>query len=57
MEAELTALLEHAKSETAVPADEAARLAPHIACHGNVPNTTLMLPGLNAFTLGQLIAL
>lgn len=36
---------------------DAARIAPHMACAGNVPSTTLLLPGLSAYTLGQLIAL
>lgn len=36
---------------------EAARLAPHVACVGNIPSTTLMLPGLSPRTLGQLLAL
>lgn len=37
--------------------DEADRLAPHLACPGNQPSTTLLLPGLTPRTLGQLLAL
>lgn len=37
--------------------DEAQRLAPHLACPGNLPSTTLLLPGLTPHTLGQLFAL
>ena len=36
---------------------DVATLAPHLACAGNVPSTTLMLPGLSPYTLGQLLAL
>lgn len=36
---------------------EAARLAPHLVCPGDQPGTTLLLPELNPYTLGQLMAL
>ena len=36
---------------------EAARLAPHLACPGNQPSTTLLMPKLTPHTLGSLIAL
>ncbi|MBC7206793.1 MAG: glucose-6-phosphate isomerase, partial [Methyloversatilis sp.] len=36
---------------------EATRLAPHVACPGNQPSTTLLMPELTPRTLGQLIAL
>ena len=36
---------------------EAARLAPHHACPGNQPSSTLLLPRLTPRTLGSLIAL
>lgn len=36
---------------------EAARLAPHLACPGNQPSTTLLMPQLSPRTLGSLIAL
>ena len=36
---------------------EAARLAPHLACPGNQPSTTLLMPRLTPFVLGSLIAL
>jgi glucose-6-phosphate isomerase len=45
-------LLAAGKSET-----EAARLAPHLACAGNQPSTTLLLPALTPRTLGSLVAL
>ncbi len=38
-------------------AAEAARLAPHLACAGNQPSTTLLLPRLAPRSLGRLIAL
>ena len=38
-------------------AAEAARLAPHLACPGNQPSTTLLMPHLAPHTLGSLIAL
>lgn len=38
-------------------ADEAQRLAPHLVCPGNLPSTTLLLPGLTPRALGQLFAL
>ncbi len=37
--------------------EEAARLAPHLACPGNQPSTTLLMPRLTPRTLGSLIAL
>jgi glucose-6-phosphate isomerase len=40
-----------------VSAMEAARLAPHVACPGNQPSTTLLLPRLTPYSLGRLIAL
>jgi glucose-6-phosphate isomerase len=36
---------------------EATRLAPHVACPGNQPSTTLLMPALTPNTLGQLLAL
>ncbi|WP_332671215.1 glucose-6-phosphate isomerase [Aromatoleum sp.] len=36
---------------------EAARLAPHLVCPGDQPGTTLLLPELTPYTLGQLMAL
>lgn len=36
---------------------EAERLAPHLACPGNQPNTTLLLPALTPRALGGLLAL
>lgn len=36
---------------------EATRLAPHVACPGNQPSTTLIMPELTPRSLGQLIAL
>ena len=36
---------------------EIARLAPHRACSGDRPSTILLLPRLDASTLGQLVAL
>lgn len=38
-------------------AAEIERLAPHLVCPGNQPSTTLLLPRLDAFQLGQLLAL
>ncbi|MDP1652433.1 MAG: glucose-6-phosphate isomerase, partial [Rhodocyclaceae bacterium] len=37
--------------------EEAVRLAPHLACPGNQPSTTFLLPKLTPHTLGSLIAL
>ncbi len=37
--------------------DQVDKLAPHLVCRGNQPSTTLMLPKLDAFQLGQLLAL
>ncbi len=36
---------------------EATRLSPHVACPGNQPSTTLLMPQLNPRTLGQLLAM
>lgn len=52
--------LEEARAELlAGGADETAarRLAAHVACPGNQPSSTLLLPALSARTLGRLIAL
>jgi glucose-6-phosphate isomerase len=38
-------------------AAEAERLAPHLACPGNQPSTTLLMPELSPKALGSLIAL
>jgi len=38
-------------------AAEAERLAPHLACPGNQPSTTLLMPALTPRTLGNLVAL
>lgn len=40
-----------------LPAAEVERLAPHLVCPGNQPSTTLLMPRLDAFHLGQLLAL
>ena len=40
-----------------VAPEEAARLAPHLACGGNQPSTTLLFPELTPRQLGRLIAL
>lgn len=40
-----------------LPEAEIADLAPHLVCTGNQPSTTLLLPCLDAFQLGQLLAL
>lgn len=40
-----------------VPVEEAARLAPHIACGGNQPSSTLLFPELTPRQLGRIIAL
>ncbi|MBI4988088.1 MAG: glucose-6-phosphate isomerase [Rhodocyclales bacterium] len=52
--------LEEAKAQLIVAGKteaEAARLAPHLACPGNQPSTTLLMPRLAPRTLGSLIAL
>ena len=52
--------LEEARSQLLAAgksAAEAARLAPHLACPGNQPSTTLLMPRLTPRTLGSLIAL
>ncbi len=36
---------------------EVERLAPHLVCPGNQPSTTLLMPKLDAFNLGRLLAL
>lgn len=40
-----------------VPEQQAASLALHTACPGNQPSTTLLLPALTPYSLGQLLAL
>lgn len=40
-----------------LPADEIERLAPHLVSDGNQPSTTIMIPRLDAFHLGALLAL
>lgn len=40
-----------------MPDMEIERLAPHMVCPGNQPSTTLLLPDLDPYTLGQLLAL
>jgi glucose-6-phosphate isomerase len=40
-----------------LPDGEVARLAPHLVCAGNQPSSTLLMPPVNAFSLGQLLAL
>ncbi|MDR1662593.1 MAG: glucose-6-phosphate isomerase [Azoarcus sp.] len=40
-----------------LPEAEIERLAPHLVCAGNQPSTTLLLPRLDAFHLGALLAL
>ena len=61
-----SAALMTGKTEAAARAELAARgvaeaeaqwLAPHIACPGNQPSSTLLMPRLTPRTLGQLIAL
>jgi glucose-6-phosphate isomerase len=37
--------------------DEVKRLAPHLVCHGNQPSSTFLLPELNPYRLGQVLAL
>nr|WP_041642438.1 glucose-6-phosphate isomerase [Azoarcus olearius] len=37
--------------------DEVERLAPHLVCPGNQPSTTILLPQLDAYHLGALLAL
>ncbi|MBI5899201.1 MAG: glucose-6-phosphate isomerase [Rhodocyclales bacterium] len=44
-------------SSAGLPADEVARLAPYRSFPGNQPSTTLLLPRLDPFNLGALIAL
>ena len=43
--------------ERGFPEADVARLAPHLVCPGGQPSTTLLLPDLNPYTLGQLMAL
>lgn len=40
-----------------LPDSEVARLAPHLVCPGNQVSTTLLMPSVTPFTLGQLVAL
>ncbi|HEY9193087.1 MAG TPA: glucose-6-phosphate isomerase [Methyloversatilis sp.] len=40
-----------------LPEAEVQRLAPHVACPGNQPSTTLLMPDLTPRALGQLLAL
>lgn len=40
-----------------LPDSEVVRLAPHLVCTGNQPSSTLLMPQVNAFSLGQLLAL
>lgn len=40
-----------------LPKDEATRLSPHLVCPGNQVSTTLLMPPVTPFTLGQLVAL
>jgi glucose-6-phosphate isomerase len=48
----------HRELESAgMPADEVARLAPFKVFPGNQPSSTLLLPRLDPYALGQLIAL
>ena len=52
--------LEQAKNQLLLAGktpDEAKRLAPHLACPGNQPSTTLLMPHLTPHALGSLIAL
>jgi len=59
--AEATAELAAAASKTVAPAQKVGAgdtpLAPYKVFPGNQPSTTLLLPRLNPYTLGQLIAL
>lgn len=52
--------LDEARSELAakgLPAEEVEGLAPHLVCPGNQPSSTLLMPALTPFSLGQLLAL
>lgn len=40
-----------------LPAVEVERLAPHLVCPGNQPSTTVLMPQLDAYHLGLLLAL
>jgi glucose-6-phosphate isomerase len=42
---------------TGVSEAQAQCLAPHLVCPGNQPSSTILLPALNAYALGQLMAL
>ncbi|NTV10055.1 MAG: glucose-6-phosphate isomerase [Zoogloea sp.] len=44
-------------SRQGLPASEVERLAPHLACAGNQPSSTLLIPEMTPFRLGQLVAL
>ena len=52
--------LDEAQRELAAgghPESEVIRLAPHLVCPGNQPSSTLLMPPVNAFSVGQLLAL
>lgn len=52
--------LDEAQRELALeglPENEIVRLAPHLVCAGNQPSSTLLMPPVSAFSLGQLLAL
>ncbi len=52
--------LDEAQRELAAegrPESEVVRLAPHLVCPGNQPSSTLLMPPVNAFSVGQLLAL
>jgi len=53
----LAAATEELRVKRGLNAEETARLAPHLACAGNQPSTTLLLPQLTPYRLGQLMAL
>jgi glucose-6-phosphate isomerase len=46
-----------ALARRSLPAAEIERLAPHLVSEGNQPSTTVMMPRLDAFHLGALLAL
>ena len=43
--------------EKGVSDSDAQELAPHLVCLGNQPSTTILVPALTPFSLGQLMAL
>lgn len=43
--------------EKGVSDSDAQTLAPHLVCQGNQPSTTILVPSLTPFSLGQLMAL